>query len=287
MDGPVRLQVVLCLGTLGILVGCAYSLEYYEFRHGADASVTFNVEMQEGSVYSSEIFTLNDDRPFYTGEQVVQESLHPSQVGRLDVETRRKGNLLAVTLDIREVKESDAGVYILSVREDGPRSRSTIVDAYVDVILPPGRANCTVVPSSYSDDWLEVRCSATAGSDGGGFLACYQDGKKAAFLEPVDRSEAALTATFWMQIQMSTSINCCSFEANYEKDPAQCTDFTHHLPASSSPKVDNDMHIVTPSKSDSEYYVSYVTSGAREVNKMYSIFIIATICIYALTIMYL
>lgn len=53
--------------------------------------------------------------------------------------------------------------------------RNTIHAAFLDVMLPPGKAECWINYNSYSKTWKEVRCNATTASNGGGIITCFQN----------------------------------------------------------------------------------------------------------------
>ena len=203
------------------------SLELYEFYAGENASITFTLSLNSSS-QAIELFSLENDRPFYKNGEIDDTALQTDQRDRFTVETELAGDNFKLTLNIERVRETDKGVYILAIKETNSGNSNThILDAYLDVILPVGKAECTISLSSYSEHLNEAHCQTTLSSNGQGSLVCYQNLEKAPFMGPFEYSSDLVTATFW--IQADSPFSCCSFELEDAKDANSCSDVIYYL----------------------------------------------------------
>ena len=213
--------------SLTFMLNTSTAIEVHNFHEGTNASVTFFHWLNESSSYTLELFSLNEAQPFYKDEQIDPLGLQPGQYGRFSVKTERLGKNLTATLYINNIQQGDEGVYISSLREIANGTSSThIKDAYIDVIAPLGMAECSVRVSLYTSHYNEVSCHATLGSDGKGFLLCYQNFEKAPTTGDVERSTDFIRASFWML--RDSSIYCCSFKSDEDMNQDSCTDFVYH-----------------------------------------------------------
>ena len=210
----------------------ASALKTHEFILGQTATVNFSAELSSSSEVC-ELFSLENEKPFYTHNQIDPTALKPGQVGRFSVNIIKEGSNFTAQLIITNVDLMDIGVYVLAVEEMNAQRTRQILDAYIDVIpppQPPGKAECRVQYSPYSPKLREVHCQATVSSSGGGLILCFQNGKKAPFITPVSHTERLITGVFWLNLhQPSKEIRCCSFEANQEKDWDSCNDFEYQF----------------------------------------------------------
>ena len=201
----------------------ASSLEVYKFYAGANASITFILSLNSSN-QAIELFSLENDRPFYRNGEIDDTALRTDQRDRFTVEAENGANF-KLTLHIARVRETDGGVYILAVKETNSGNSNThILDAYLDVILPVGKAECNISLSSYSKSWNEAQCQAALSGNGQGSLVCYQNLEKAPFLGAFEYSSNLVTAIFW--IHAGSPFSCCSFELEATKD--SCSDFIYH-----------------------------------------------------------
>ena len=97
------------------------------------------------------------------------------------------------------------------------------MDAYIDVILPPSKANCTVELSESHPKFHEVHCTAILGSEKSGNLVCFQNSEKALLKCEIFRTASFIRASFWMRVDFP--INCCSVVSSNDADPNSCDDF--------------------------------------------------------------
>ena len=228
MRMDVRIQhlfyVLLCINLLTQAPG----LETYIFRKGTNASVTFiHVLSGPNSSYSSELFTLDSQFPFYGNGMLHTNILRPAQQSRFSVflhdHTERN---LTVILIIENIEKIDENVYILTIRENTDGIfQNFIYDAYLSIHLPPGIAQCSL---DFCFDTLkvcEISCEATLGSDGGGQLHCYQDSQTAVIRKPLERSSNQMTSIFW--VSTLSTVQCCSSESNSHTDLVSCVDYIH------------------------------------------------------------
>ena len=227
--------------TLVIFTIHASALTTHEFNLGQTATVNFSAELSSSSEVC-ELFSLENEKPFYTHDQIDLTALKPGQVGRFSVNIIKQGSNFTAQLIITNVDLMDIGVYVLAVEEMNAQRTRHILDAYIDVTHPPGKAECIVQNSPYSPKLREVHCQATVSSSGGGLILCFQNGKKAPFITPVRHTESLITGVFWLILhQPSKAIRCCSFEANHEKDSDSCDDYEYqfsgeHSGTTSSPQ---------------------------------------------------
>lgn len=199
----------------------------YEFRLGTNGIISFSYALDEHFQYCWEIFREGVSDPFNINGTMKLDALNPSQRDRFNISTTWGEDVLRVDLHIREISKIDRGVYVWAVSQHTIRARvgSKMKSAvFVDVLLPLGRAKCDIRQSPYSRGLREIHCRASLGSDEGGLLICYQNDVKTPFQSPPKISLTDVSAIFWMYAQYD--INCCSHEANYEKVPGECNDFT-------------------------------------------------------------
>ena len=228
-DLKTRVQrVMFILVLIHAITEPTYSLETYEFSLGTNASVHFVFKLNSDQVTSFEIFTLNAEQPFYTLGRINPTALRPEQRGRFEVTSSSGVENFTVTLIIYTIQDVDKGVYVLIVREDiNGQPKDSIIDAYVDVTPPLGKAECSIRESDHYPTWHQVECNATLGGDKSGSLMCYQNSNKLPTNGPISYSSTHITAVFWMNIEFP--INCCSLESDSTEDPNSCTDFIHNL----------------------------------------------------------
>ena len=214
------MSVVLATSTI------ALALEVHSVRHGENASITFSADVN-GYAAVCELFSLSAARPFYVHERVDPTILRPDQRDRFDVSVPEKSEKhLRVTLMISNVQVDDGGVYVLSVRETKDEQASDyIYDAYVDVVVPPGKAECNV--SHYTAGLSKVSCRASAGTDTGGDIVCFQDSERTLAFESTVRSADHITATFLAHA--CSPVSCCSVGTNEVKNQDSCVDFVEKL----------------------------------------------------------
>ena len=218
------LGVLLCINLLTQAPG----LETYIFPKGTNASVAFiHILSGPNSSYSSELFTLDSQFPFYGNGMLHTNILRPAQQSRFCVflDDHRERNL-TVILIIENIEKIDENVYILTIRENNDGIfQNFIYDAYLSVHLPPGIAQCSLDFCSDTLKVCEISCEATLGSDGGGQLHCYQNSQTAVIRKPLERSSNQITAIFW--VSTLSTVQCCSSESNSHTDLASCMDYTH------------------------------------------------------------
>ena len=237
------------------------ALDVHRVRMGQNTSVKFSQEVNEHSVVEFELFTLSNDHPFYTAGNLYNSVLHPRQRGRFSVEvSQAKGDninidIFKANVVINEVQELDEGVYIAAIKETNNRDLGNevtnhILDSFIKVITPPGKAECSIAPSSHASHLREVHCQANAGSDGSGGLLCYQNSRKVPYLRPTTYSAPHITAVFWMSIKYP--ITCCSFDNTTQRDPDTCSEFQYSFQgeySSTSPpasvRVDSDPRLIS------------------------------------------
>ena len=211
------------------------SLKSYKFRIGSDALITYGLESSNSYSVVFEIFTLNAEHPFYTNEELHPTALLPEQRGRFEVRSSHNGSNFTVLLTIHNIKKIDEGVYILIAQERNGKTIEHILDANVEVIIPPGKAECSARNTNYSPKLRQVVCQATAGSDEGASLMCYQNSEKAPTFGPITHSLTHIKGVFWMNIEFP--INCCSLESNSVQLPNSCDDFKYDTSIQHATKV--------------------------------------------------
>ena len=219
----------------------AFALKNYRFREGSDASIDFSLEIQKTSTeIRFEMFTLNSEHPFYTNRELNPSALQPDQQERFQVTHSQRDRNFTATLIINNIQENDKGVYILIVQEGNGQTEDHILDANVDVITPPGKAECRVINTNYSAQLRQVECRATASNDESASLMCYQKSEKAPLYEPITYSSSHIIAFFWMNVKYP--INCCSLDSMSIHIPASCSDFVLPFPqlTSTAPKQQED-----------------------------------------------
>ena len=221
MQGKMQAEIIFVLTTLLVFIPISSSLENYKFHKGTNASITFNLKQSNNSM-TFEFFTLNSEIPFYVHEAIDHRALYPDQRGRFAVAPRNSGQNFTVTLSIQDIKEIDSGVYVLCAREvQNGKTTDYIHDAYVEVIIPPGKAECTVKVTNYS---LEViYCQANIGSDGKDLIGCYQNLREAPAIGKIIQTAAKIKAAFW--ISTSLPVACCSMMSDFKKETESCNDF--------------------------------------------------------------
>ena len=213
----------------------ALALDVHSVRQGENASVTFSANVN-GYAAVSELSSLNAARPFYVHERVDPTILRSDQRDRFDVSVVEKTETrLQVALLITNVQVDDGGVYVLSVREtkDG-QAIDYIYDVYVDVVVPPGKAECNI--SHYTAGKREVSCRASAGTDTGGDIICYQDSERILAIGSTVHSSDIITANFL--VHAYSPISCCSAGTNETKSQDSCLDFVGKLSSNGNFQTD-------------------------------------------------
>ena len=217
----------------------ALALDVHSVRQGGNASVMLSANVN-GYAAVSELSSLNAARPFYVHERVDPTILRSDQRDRFDVSVVEKTETrLQVALLISNVQVDDGGVYVLSVRET--KDRQAIIDytyeAYVDVVVPPGKAECNI--SHYSAGKRAVLCRASAGTDTGGDIICYQDSERipaiGSTVSTVHSSDL-ITANFL--VHAYSPISCCSAGTNETKSQDSCLDFVGKLSSNGNFQTD-------------------------------------------------
>ena len=231
MKGRKNSKILISTFSLLLSSSCflpSRALQQYVFHLGHNASIPFyTMTSSNGSHVTCELFSLRENRPFYVNGKIDQTVLLPNQRGRFDVSESKEDENITITLSINAIQQSDIGVYILSLRErSNGYSKDQILDAYVDVKLPPGKAECNISDVHYSAKWRQVSCEATCGSDGGGDIVCYQNGDITPYKKPLVYSSNRMTAVYWMHT--GSPINCCSHDTSAEVDPTYCADFINN-----------------------------------------------------------
>ena len=251
------------------LIRLSFALEQHQFVQGSNASVTFSHRLKSSnSSKTIEIFTLKSERPFYVHQRIDERALLSEQHGRFSVRPYRDGRNVTVVLLIRNIQEIDSGVYVIAIREvRNGRATESILDAYVEVVIPHGKANCTV-EDTISHFWKLIHCEATIGSDSSsGLLSCFQNSQSIPMNGTMTISTETMRAVFWMRAGFS--VNCCSMEASNRKGPDICTDFEFD-PArisSDAPRLDAPLLTEEPiDKNSSEIDLAVLTDLLHGVN---------------------
>ena len=203
------------------------ALQSYSASQGSNATITFHHTTRDiESTYFLEFFRLDSTHPFFSTNGLQLDHLHPSQRGRFKVNIQQVDKNVTISLNVNHVEEIDESVYILSIREEisDVLIRNHIYDAYLEVNLPPGNAQCKISICAESLNVCEVNCQATLASNGGGNLCCFQNSEKAFLRRPTQKSGSHMNAVFWMS--KSYPINCCSFQDDSKMEPSECADYS-------------------------------------------------------------
>ena len=161
-----------------LIIHYSYTLDHHRFLQGSDASISFIINLN-GSRIEYEIFSLNAEHPFYRNKEFDQTALQPGQQDRFSIIAEQRSENFTITLLIQEIQTIDVGVYILAIREEKDGNTvNHILDAYINVIFPPSKANCTVELSGSHPKFQEIHCNAILGSDKSGNLVCYQNSEE-------------------------------------------------------------------------------------------------------------
>ncbi|XP_071496039.1 uncharacterized protein [Diadema antillarum] len=219
-------------------------LEPIEVCPGHNASVSFQYPITSGkSTFEIKHHKGEQECCFYQEDgKIDAQCLKHDQLGRFHVDVNKSPEVLNVTFTIYNVQEGDENVYSLVFGEEDEngewRKDTNVVN--IDVRDVPGKAQCSVKMSAYSFSELqEVHCEAPLSVDGGGLLACFLNKRKAPFLHQPKHSSTHVRAVFWLNI--GSSMQCCSYAANCEKDADGCHDFVH-----SAPTTDNSPTGISP-----------------------------------------
>lgn len=163
------LGCLLALLVLNASIRLTNAQVFYEFGFGTNASIEFDFTIKEEAIYQYDTFIPDKNCVFCLGGDIITACLMGDQKERFIVLMERNRTNLIVTLFINNVNSLDSGFYVLSLEENHiGKERNTIQVAFLEVILPPGRAECWINYNSYSRTWKEVRYNATAASNGGG-----------------------------------------------------------------------------------------------------------------------
>ena len=210
----------ICVPTL------AHSLETYSFQEKNNATFHFNHELSnEFRQYNCEIFSLNSNHPFYVNGDVDQTSLRPEQRGRFLVRIAKARTNVTVSVYIREIVKTDAGVYIVTIRETiADKFKDSIYDAYIKVNPVPPKPDCEIYPSKYGNQSREMHCKTTVEGDINGKVICFQDSDEAVSLHHSNQSNELFSVFL---VRIASPVNCCFLEDNVASDTNSCNHFVH------------------------------------------------------------
>ena len=211
------------------------AFDTYQFVLGQNATINFSTQLRT-PYFVCELSTTESENPFYTNNQIDPTALKPEQADRFFVNIDiTEGTNFTIQLIINNIEEIDSGWYVLTILEINAQRH--IFDAVIRVVRPPGKANCSVWYSTRSLKLKEVHCQASVGSECGGLIMCYQNGKKVSLITPISRTDTLITGAFGMDLQRQVArIKCCSFVANHQKDSDSCNDFEYPVLIPGSPK---------------------------------------------------
>ncbi|XP_072174518.1 uncharacterized protein [Diadema setosum] len=232
----------LLVTVLMMCLSNSLALEVYKFYEGRDVSLDFHQPLSSDSTFEYEIYSIDASCYFCKNGKMVPGCLTPKQFRRFSVHNERTPTDLTVTLSIDTINSEDSQIDLFALREDkNGESYFYDQDVFIEVIRPPGPAECTMKQSEYSPAWKEVWCTSSLGSDGEGSLFCFQDKNKAPFKgSPVVLNDH-ITTIFWMNARLP--INCCSYEATFPITSESCSQFSYHLPTD----IDQSENFTKPS----------------------------------------
>ncbi|XP_063961802.1 uncharacterized protein LOC135155706 [Lytechinus pictus] len=208
------MEKIIILITL--LIAHVYESEGISLMQGQEINLIFPYPCD-----SSEVTLQQSNRwPFYISTHGSSLSLPDSQVQRFKVKNIINNGGCSLDLTIRDLLRGDQGRYILFVYKDGNILRDDTHKVWLQVDFPPGNASC-VVGYEKGRDWVEVDCTANAGSLPGK-IECYQDGL---WMPPLtDPVEIGSLVIQTFLIRKSQPVFCCSSALKVYKSSCECDD---------------------------------------------------------------
>ncbi|XP_071487261.1 uncharacterized protein [Diadema antillarum] len=201
----------------------------HHFEAGAQGTVTFDAPWtaRDGLIVFFNVRFESEKHPFCTLTNRLPEGFKSaSQYDRFRISYTITDKAVRVTVDISDISEEDADVYILTlISIDADNGKTVLLEKEVGVHQPLGSARCDVHESTdgYDTRYAEVSCRAVAGR-GSPMLACYQHGVKVPYKGQVHNDGRHVDGTFWMKLN-SSPIYCCSYDEGATVDQSTCRDF--------------------------------------------------------------
>ncbi|XP_063967024.1 uncharacterized protein LOC135156943 [Lytechinus pictus] len=158
--------------------------------------------------------------PFYKSTEGSSLSLPANQAHRFEVNNMIINGSCYLYLTIKDLMRDDQGTFILFVYKDRDILGDNTHRIYLKVNCPPEKARC-VLGEDYGRGWVEVDCTANAGSLPGK-IECYQNGLWMPHL-----TDPVLTGPLLKQtilIRKSQPAFCCSSALNANKSSCECDD---------------------------------------------------------------
>ncbi|XP_071485325.1 microtubule-actin cross-linking factor 1-like [Diadema antillarum] len=181
-----KLMIIRMAVTTAVLISAlclAARRTQHHFEAGARGTVTFDAPWtpNDGLVIYFNLRFESERHPFCTLTNRHREGFKSlSQYDRFKISYTLTDSTVRVTVEISDISEEDADVYILTLSSiSNEYSRAVLLEKEVKVHQPRGSAQCDVHESTdgYSGRYAEVSCRAVAGT-GSPMLACYQHGEK-------------------------------------------------------------------------------------------------------------
>ncbi|XP_071477484.1 uncharacterized protein [Diadema antillarum] len=229
MDFIGRHTLLQLVTTLMTCLSNSLAVEVYKFYEGRNASLEFYQPLANDSTFEYEVHLIFGSCFFCKNGTMVPGCLTPQQSRRFSVSSLRTSTYLTVILGIHNISAEDSQFYLFALREDrNGESHFFTQDAYIEVLRPPSPAQCIIKSTEHLPAFNEINCTSLLGSDGGGFLCCFQDARKIPYKGAPVRINDHVTWIFWMDIHLP--INCCSYEATFPITSESCSQFVYYPP---------------------------------------------------------
>ncbi|XP_063967699.1 uncharacterized protein LOC129279587 [Lytechinus pictus] len=245
------------MAKLVILISLLVIIHVYEAKgislmQGQEANLIFQYPCDSSEVTLQQ----SNRRPFYSSIDGSSLSLPANQAQRFEVKKLIINASCSLDLTIKDLMRDDQGTYILFVYKDREILGDHTHRIYLKVHYPPEKALC-VVGEDYGRGWVEVDCTADAGSLSGK-IECYQNGLWMPHLtDPVVRG-SLLKQT--ILIRKSQPALCCSSAFNVYKSRCECNDTVLFQNEYHGKDPCSNIPITTQISTDHTDMVTFITS---------------------------
>ncbi|XP_041471908.1 uncharacterized protein LOC121421299 [Lytechinus variegatus] len=231
---------------------CLHVVQAVSTVEGEGVDLTFPYPCNSSQVTLQQ----STNSPFYRSTDGLSLSLTQDQVQRFNVQNKIDTGTCSLALTITDLRRADQGTYILFVYKDGNILGDDIQRVNLQVDYPAGKASC-VVGDSKGGEWVEVDCTANAGTIPGK-IECYQNGLWMPPLSDPTVVDSLLKQT--ILILKSQPAFCCTSPWQEYRERCECNDTALFLDGTTSEKQCSTIEVSTTTQELTNNVTSEPTS---------------------------
>ena len=216
---------------------------HFTFMEGqvAKFKFTFNKTLSTSDIILKFKVGLTKQLPFYeVGPRTDESFLTEDEKKRIHIQFTNSSknftsgisnpNVYEVQITITNVSRKDAGTYVCVGYLGSHKLKGFTRRSGIDVNFSPGKPVCVYESdnSKSGDDMVILQCSASVGSQQGGFQ-CFQNGELVPQHTKVITNETTMYQSLWVSNKYHAF--CCSVNYKEHKDCSECNDYisnNHH-----------------------------------------------------------